>query len=140
LKAGLLICVIAASCLAGAAQAQQNLVGTWKLTGTVAAKGQSLHPDHSAEGDQVRFLPIELTATVEAQEGTAFYGTMRGPRGSVERIVGSVSPSGQGVVVNDRGGRYTFTVINGETLESFYALGSNRYLGAAVTTWRRQPK
>lgn len=140
MKSGLITCVIAASCLAGAAQAQPNLVGTWKLSGTVAATGQSLHPHHSVEGNQVRFVPVELTATIEAQEGTAFYGTMRGPRGSVERIVGSISPSGQGVVVNNRGGRYTFTVINGETLESVYALGSKNYLGAAVTTWRRQPR
>ena len=131
---------IAAFLFTGAAHAQQNLVGTWKLSGTVAASGQSLHPNHSAEGNQSRFMAVELTATVEAQEGHVFHGTMRGPRGSVDRFVGSISSSGQGVVVNDRGGKYRFTVTSPDRLESVYSLGSKGYLAAAHTIWTRQPK
>jgi len=132
--------VIAAIFFTGAAHAQQNLVGTWKLSGTVAALGQSLHPHHSTDGNQPRFITVELTATVEAQEGNVFHGTMRGPRGSVDRFVGSFSSSGQGVVVNDRGGKYRFTVTSPDRLESVYSLGSKGYLAAAHTIWTRQPK
>ena len=140
LKAALVVGLVLAGFLSGAAQAQQNLVGTWKLSGTVAGSGQSLHPHHSTEGNQPRFLRVELTATIEAQEGSAFYGSMRGPRGSVDRFVGSIGPSGQGVVVNDRGGQYRFTVVNPDRLESLYSLGSKSYLAAAYTIWQRQPK
>lgn len=132
--------VLAVVLFTGAAHAQQNLVGTWKLTGTVAASGQSLHPHHSTEDDKHRFVPVELTATVEAQEGHVFHGTMRGPRGSVDRFVGSISSAGQGVVVNDRGGKYRFTVLSPDRLESVYSLGGKSYLAAAHTIWARQPK
>lgn len=132
--------LIAAILFTGAAHAQQNLVGTWKLSGTVVASGQSLHPHHSTEDGKQRFVPVELTATVEAQEGHVFHGTMRGPRGSVDRFVGSISTTGQGVVVNDRGGQYRFTVASPDRLESVYSLGSKSYLAAAHTIWHRQPK
>lgn len=132
--------ILAALLFTGAAQAQQNLVGTWKLVGTVAASGKSLHPHHSTEEGKQGFVSVELTATVEAQEGHVFHGTMRGPRGSVDRFVGSINSAGQGVVVNDRGGKYRFTVLSPDRLESVYSLGSKSYLAAAHTIWHRQPK
>lgn len=139
-RSSLFAAALVASLFAPAVQAQQNLVGTWRLSGSVAAVGQSHHPDHSVDGSRPGFVATELTAVIERQEGPVFYGTMRGPRGSIDRFVGSVTPAGQGVVVNDRGGEYRFTVVNPDRLDSLYSLGTRSYLAAAHTVWERQAK
>ena len=140
MKSVVLAGAMVAGLFAADASAQQNLVGTWKVSGSNVGVGQSMHPHHSVEGDKPRFYRADLTFTVEAQDGPVFYGSIKGPQGSTDRFVGSINSAGQGMVVNDRGGVHHLTVVSPDKLQSLYTLGSKTYVTSGLLTWERQPK
>ncbi len=117
-----------------------SLLGTWQVTGQSVGIGESLHPEHTNRGAEPAVHRVNLRFVFEKQEGNNFWGTSTGASGTSERVLGAISRDGKsGVLINARGNRQQFTVLDGNTIEGCYTASSSKYYSAACTIWTRQP-
>ena len=126
--------------LAAPAAAQDkpfSMAGTWINKGESVSLGESHHPEHGHKEAEPKVVQTSLRVVIDKHVGTSFWGTSTGTSGVPERIVGATNGK-RGSAVNSRGGIYQLVVVDANTLEACYAVGTEKFLAASCTTWTRQ--
>jgi hypothetical protein len=131
--AGLLAAVVPAA----AQDKPFSMAGTWLNKGESVSIGESHHPEHHVRESEPKVVQTSLRFVIDTHVGTSFWGTATGASGAPERIVGATNGK-RGSAVNARGGIYQFVVVDANTLETCYAVRTDKHLAASCTTWTRQ--
>jgi hypothetical protein len=114
-----------------------SMAGTWLNKGESVSLGESHHPEHGHKEPEPKVVQTSLRFVIDKHVGTSFWGTATGASGVPERIVGATNGK-RGSAVNARGGIYQFVVADANTLETCYAVRTEKFLAASCTTWIRQ--
>jgi hypothetical protein len=119
---------------AGIASAQDaaqffDLKGRWLATSESIVLGNALH--HGAGQDKPRLSAVEITLTIEGQDGRRFWGTVAS-QADREPLVGVISFDNKTISAHDSDGTLQGTIVDKDTVEVIYShTGSSTVVTAA---------
>lgn len=124
-------------CLSAAADDAASLVGTWTRTGFSAAQiGE--HPGYAplTKPSLIHGNDPDWKMKIDAQEGGSFSGTLTGPNGRPQTILGTLQRDGKHFVfsTNDDMGS---GMVGDDELEYCWSTSSQRFLGTGCATYKR---
>jgi hypothetical protein len=135
--------VLAAAVLVGAAPALAaepfNILGTWlAVAGASARFGPSpVYDNTTSRPSLVKDSSAAWSYDFEKQDGAAFAGTAKGPKGKTEAIVGVFRADGKSFVLSTETGSATGELAD-DGIEICWTDNLPNYIGASCTTYKRK--
>jgi hypothetical protein len=135
--------VFSALLLAAAPAAAQDkpisMIGTWLIKGDGLSTGTHTHPEYSHSGPDAKALPVEHRWVIDKQDGYTFTGTIVGPSGTKEAIMGVMARDGKrGISANAHGGINDMTFVNANTIDMCHASADGKRIVIACGTATRE--
>jgi hypothetical protein len=118
-----------------------SMIGTWAVKGEGLTTGPSFHTEYSSSaGADAKIIKIDHRWVIDKQTGTTFSGTVVGPSGNKETIIGVLTADGKrGVTSNQRGGMNDLIIVNANTVDMCHKHNDTKHILLACTTATRMP-
>jgi hypothetical protein len=131
------VAILISICADVAAADAPNLIGNWTRTAfSTATVGESAGYATTAKPALTHGSEPVWKLKIDAQDGPAFSGTLTGPSGRPQVIVGAFAQDGRHFVFSTQGDTGSGTADDQE-FEYCWAVSSTRLVGAGCATFRR---